>query len=322
MAIYLDHAATTPLRAEALEAMLPFLTEHFGNPSSPHGEGRRARAGLDEAHEQVAAAIGADHREIVFTSGGTESINLALKGAAWAAKPYGHHVITTAVEHQATLNAVHHLEKFGFEVTVLPVDRYGRVDPDELAGAITDRTTLVSLALANNEVGTLQPLAAVVERVRHHRRILIHVDAVQAAGAVAIDLGAMDVDLLSLSAHKFGGPKGVGALFIRRGTTLLAQVHGGTQERYRRAGTENVAGAVGAAVALRLAVTERVETARRARRLRERLREGLTAMSGIEVTGHPMERLPGLLSVIVRDADGAALQMALDLDGLACSTGS
>ena len=322
MAIYLDHAATTPLRAEALEAMLPYLTEHFGNPSSPHGEGRRARAGLDEAHEQVAAALGADHREIVFTSGGTEAINLALKGAAWAAKPYGHHIITTAVEHHATLHAVHHLEKFGFEVTVLPVDRYGRVDPDELAGAITDRTTLVSLALANNEVGTIQPLAAVVDRVRHHRRILIHVDAVQAAGSVAIDLGTLDVDLLSLAAHKFGGPKGVGALFVRRGTTLLAQVHGGSQERYRRAGTENVAGAVGAAVALRLAVAERVEAARRARRLRERLREGLTAMPGIEVTGHPVERLPGLLSLVVRDADGAALQMALDLDGLACSTGS
>ncbi|HXX62010.1 MAG TPA: aminotransferase class V-fold PLP-dependent enzyme, partial [Candidatus Sulfotelmatobacter sp.] len=217
---------------------------------------------------------------------------------------------------------VHHLEKFGFEISVLPVDRYGRVDPDELAGAITDRTTLVSLALANNEVGTIQPLAAVVERVRHHHRILIHVDAVQAAGAVAIDLGALDVDLLSLSAHKFGGPKGTGALFVRRGTTLLAQVHGGSQERYRRAGTENVAGAVGAAVALRLAVAERVETARRARRLRERLREGLAVLPGVEVTGHPVERLPGLLSIIVRDADGAALQMALDLDGLACSTGS
>ncbi|HTS15284.1 MAG TPA: aminotransferase class V-fold PLP-dependent enzyme, partial [Candidatus Sulfotelmatobacter sp.] len=175
MAIYLDHAATTPLRAEALEAMVPFLTEHFGNPSSAHAAGRRARAGLDEAHEIVAAALGADHREVVFTSGGTESINLAIKGAAWAAKPYGHHVITTAVEHQATLNSVHHLEKYGFEMTVLPVDRYGRVDPDELAAAITDRTTVVSVALANGEVGTLQPLAAIVERVRHHRRILIHV---------------------------------------------------------------------------------------------------------------------------------------------------
>ncbi len=270
----------------------------------------------------MGAALGADHREIVFTSGGTESINLALKGAAWAAKPYGHHIITTAVEHQATLNAARHLEKFGFEVTELPVDRYGRVDPDELAGAITERTTLVSLALANNEVGTLQPLAAVVERVRHHRRILIHVDAVQAAGLMPLDLATLDVDLLSLAAHKFGGPKGVGILFVRRGTTLLAQVHGGTQERYRRAGTENVAGAVGAAVALRLAVAERTEIARRSRRLRDRLREGLTALPGVEVTGHPVERLPGLLSIIVRDADGAALQMALDLDGLACSTGS
>ncbi|MFI5261704.1 MAG: cysteine desulfurase family protein [Candidatus Limnocylindrales bacterium] len=322
MAIYLDHAATTPLRAEALEAMMPHLTEQFGNPSSPHGPGRRARAALDEAHERVADALGADAREIVFTSGGTEAINLALKGAAWAAKPYGHHLVTTAVEHQATLNAVHLLEKFGFEVTELPVDRYGRVDPDDLASAITDRTTVVSLALANNEVGTLQPLAGVIERVRHHRRILIHVDAVQAAGQLALDLSALDVDLLSLAAHKFEGPKGIGALFVRRGTTLMAQLQGGSQERYRRAGTENVAGAVGMAVALQRAVAERTETTRRLRRLREHLRDGLSAERGVEVTGHPVERLPGLLSIVVRDADGAALQMALDLEGLACSTGS
>ncbi|MGZ6345176.1 MAG: cysteine desulfurase family protein [Candidatus Limnocylindrales bacterium] len=322
MSVYLDHAATTPLRREALEAMLPFLTETFGNPSSAHVFGRRARAALDEAHEMAAGSIGAGPREIVITSGGTEATNLALKGAAWAAKTYGNQLITTAVEHHATLHTARYLEKFGFEVVELPVDRYGRVDPDELAAAISDRTVLVSVILANNEVGTVQPIREIARRVRHHKRVLLHVDAVQAPAYLPLDVRELDVDLLSLSGHKFEGPKGSGLLYVRAGTTLLAQTQGGSQERHRRAGTEDVAGAVGLATALRLAVEERPETARRLRRLRDRLREALVAALGVEVTGHPKERLPGLLSIVARDTDGTAVQLTLDLEGLACSTGS
>jgi cysteine desulfurase len=322
MAIYLDHAATTPMRREVLDTMLPYLTEQFGNPSSAHSYGRKARSALDEAHEIVASCLGAGPREIVFTSGGTEASNLAIKGAAWAAKATGNHIVTSAIEHHATLHAVQHLEKFGFEVTTLPVDRYGRVDPDALDAAITDRTTLVTLMLANNEVGTIEPIAELVARARKHRGVLVHVDAVQAAPYVPVNVLELDVDLLSIGGHKLEGPKGTGALYLRKGTTILAQVHGGTQERYRRAGTENVAGAVGLAHAFRLAVDERPETVLRLRHLRDRLRDALLAVPGVELTGHPKERLPGHLSVIVRDAEGESIALALDLEGVCCSTGS
>lgn len=322
MSIYLDHAATSPLRREALDAMLPLLTEDFGNPSSPHTPGRRARAALDDARARVAAGLNAQAREVVFTSGGTESINLALKGAAWAAKARGNRVVTSAVEHHAVLHSLKHLEKFGFEVVVVPVDRYGRVDPEQLDAAINDRTILVSLMLANNEVGTIQPLTDIVRRVRTHRGVSIHIDAVQAAPYLAINAQELDVDLLSIGAHKFEGPKGTGALYIRHGTILLPQIHGGTQERYRRAGTENVAGAVGMAVALELAIAERSETAPRLARLRDRLKEAVLALPNVELTGHPRKRLPSHLSVIARDSDGESVVFALDLAGVACSTGS
>ena len=322
MSAYLDHAATTPLRPEALDAMLPLLTADFGNPSSAHAPGRRARAALDDARARFAAAIGAQPREIVFTSGGTEASNLAIKGAAWAAKTRGHRLVTTAVEHHATLDTVHFLEKFGFEVTEVGVDRYGRVDPEHLAAAITDRTTLVSIIWANNEVGTILPVAELVRRVREHKGVLVHLDAVQAAPYLDLDVEQLGVDLISFSAHKFEGPKGVGALWIRQGTALLPQVHGGSQERYRRAGTENVAGAVGLALAYELNRRERLATIRRLRRLRDRLKETLLGLPGVELTGHPRERLPGHLSVIVRDAEGDAIALALDLEGTACSTGS
>jgi len=322
MSIYLDHAATTPLRREALEAMLPLLTEDFGNPSSVHGPGRRARAALDEARERTAAALKAEPREIVFTSGGTEAINLALKGIAWAGKAKGNRLVTSAVEHHAVLHTLRHLEKFGFEIVVLPVDRYGRVDPDQLDAAITDKTTLVSLMLANNEVGTIQPMADLIRRIRAHRGVAIHVDAVQAAPYMAIDVRDLDVDLLSIAAHKFEGPKGTGALYLRHGTILLPQIQGGTQERYRRAGTENVAGAVSMAVALELAVAERGDVAPRLAKLRDRLRDAVLALPNVELTGHPRKRLPGHLSVIARESDGAAVVMNLDLVGIACSTGS
>ncbi len=322
MPIYLDHAATTPLRREALEAMLPFLTDDFGNASSLHGFGRRARAGLDEAHERVARALGATPREIVFTSGGTEANNLALKGAAWAGKARGQRIITSSVEHHSVGHSLRYLEKFGFEIVELPVDRYGRVDPDDVEGAITSKTILVSIMLANNEVGTIQPIAEIAARVRRHKGILIHTDAVQAAPYLEIDLGSLDVDLLTVAAHKFEGPKGVGALFVRHGTNILAQQQGGAQERYRRAGTENVAGAVGLAAALEVTVAERPQTVARLRGLREALMASVGAIDDVRQTGHPTERLPGLASFAVLGAEGGAMTIALDLAGLACSTGS
>lgn len=322
MSIYLDHAATTPLRREALDAMLPLLGETYGNPSSAHAAGRAARAALDEAHERLAAPLNAEAREIVFTSGGTEAINLALKGTAWAGKAHGNRIITSSVEHHAVLHTVRQLERFGFEIVELPVDRYGRLDPEQLDAALNERTILVSLLLANNEVGTIQPLTELVRRIRANRRVVIHLDAVQAAPYMALDVRALDVDLLSLAAHKFEGPKGIGALYIRHGTIILPQAHGGTQERYRRAGTENIAGAVGMAVAYELCCAEREQTVAHLGALRDRLRDAVLAVPGVELTGHPRKRLAGHLSIIVRDADGEALTLALDLDGICCSVGS
>lgn len=322
MPIYLDHAATTPLRREVLDAMLPFLTESYGNPSSAHSFGRTTRSALDEAHERVGRALNADGREIVFTSGGTEANNLALKGAAWAGKAHGHRIVTSAVEHHAVGHTLRYLEKFGFEVIALPVDRYGRVDPDQLEAALTDRTILVSIMLANNEVGTLQPIVEIADRVRRRKGVLLHVDAVQAAPYVDIDIQSLGADLLSLGAHKFEGPKGVGALYVRHGTHILAQQQGGSQERHRRAGTENVAGAVGLAVAFELNGAERAETTARLRDQRDRLAAAVLTVPGTEATGHPTERLPGLLSIVARDTDGASVAMSLDLEGIACSVGS
>ena len=322
MAIYLDHAATTPLRREVLDAMLPFLTESFGNPSSAHAFGRAARAGLDDAHERVAARLRAEPREIVFTSGGTEANNLALKGAAWAGKGHGHRIVTSSVEHHAVGHTLRYLEKFGFEIVELPVDRYGRVDPDQLEAALTDRTILVSIMLANNEVGTIEPIEEVALRVRARKGVLLHVDAVQAAPYLDLDVIALDADLVSIGAHKFEGPKGVGALYVRHGTHILAQQQGGTQERHRRAGTENVAGAVGLAAAYDLTCAERPATVRRLAAARERLARAILLVEGTELTGHPTDRLPGLLSIIARETDGGAVTVSLDLEGIATSVGS
>jgi cysteine desulfurase len=322
MPIYLDHAATTPVRREVVDAMLPYLTEDFGNASSAHWYGRRARAALDDAHDRFARALHAEPREIVFTSGGTEANNLALKGAAWAGRARGHQIVTTSVEHHAVHHTLRYLEKFGFEIVELAVDRYGRVDPDAVEAAITDKTILVSVMYANNEVGTIQPIPEIAARVNAHRGVLFHVDAVQAAAHVELDLTALGADLVSFAAHKFEGPKGVGALYVRHGTHILAQQQGGSQERHRRAGTENIAGAVGMARAYELAVLERAETTRRLRRYRDRLRTAVLAVDGTELTGHPRERLPGHLSLIARDVDGTAVALALDLEGIACSVGS
>ncbi len=322
MPIYLDHAATTPLRPEVLEAMLPILGGTFGNPSSAHAFGRAAREALDDAHDRLARSIGADAREIVFTSGGTEATNLALKGAAWAGRARGHRIVTTAVEHHATTHSLSHLEKFGFEVVEVPVDRYGRVDPDELDRALTDRTILASVILGNNEVGTLQPVAEIAARVRARHGILLHVDAVQAAPWVDLDLETLGADLVSLAGHKVEGPKGVGALWIRRGTHILAQQHGGGQERHRRAGTENVAGAVGMAVAFELRKAERATLVPRVRAQRDRLQAAILGTGGVESTGHPIDRLPHIVSVLARGIEGPSVALALDLEGIAVSTGS
>ncbi len=322
MPIYLDHAATTPLRREVLDAMLPYLGGIFGNPSSTHAYGRAAREALDDAHDRLARSIRAEAREIVFTSGGTEASNLAIKGAAWAGRARGARLVTSAVEHHAVGHTLQYLEKFGFEVVEVPVDRYGRVDPADVEAAINERTILVAVMLANNEVGTIQPIEEIARRVRTHRGVLLHVDAVQAAPWVDLDVQALGADFVALGAHKAEGPKGTGALWIRKGTHILAQQHGGSQERHRRAGTEDVAGAVGMARAFELVAAERNATAPRVRALRDRLAEAVTAVDGVELTGHETERLPHILSVVARNVDGGSVTVALDLEGIAASTGS
>lgn len=320
--IYLDHAATTPLRPEALEAMLPYLGGAFGNPSSAHALGRQARNALDEARERLAADLGGTAREVVFTGSGTEANNLAVKGAAWVGKARGGRLVVSAVEHHAVGHAAEHLAKWGFEVAWAPVDVHGRVDVAALEALLDERTVLVAVMLANNEVGTIQPVREIADRLRQRRGIHLHVDAVQAAPYLDLDVAGLGADTVAVSAHKFEGPKGVGALWIRRGTPLLAQLHGGSQERHRRAGTENVAGAVGMAAAYTLACAEKPGTRARLADLRGRLQAACLAVDGVELTGHPVERLPGLLSLLVRGADGAAAAVALDLEGIAVSTGS
>lgn len=330
MAIYLDHAATTPLHPEVLEAMLPYLREHHGNPSSIHASGRRARQGIDEAREEIAALIGAKPREIVFTSGGTEANNLAVKGMAWAGSARGRHIVTTAIEHKGVLNACAALERTGFEVTYLPVDRFGRVDPDDVHAAITPRTTLVTIMAANNEVGTLQPVAE-VGAVCRAAGVPFHSDAIQYAAFHPAPVDAWQLTAMSLCAHKAYGPKGVGALYVRQGTAMVPQQQGGSQERQRRAGTEDVASIVGFAAAVRRLFADgarrAVENERQAA-LRDRLIVGATALRGVELTGDPEERLPNSASFVVEGIQGGDLIAALDLEdveastGSACSTGS
>ena len=321
MPIYLDHAATTPLRPEVLEAMLPYLTEHHGNPSSIHASGRRARRGLDDAREEIAALLGAKPREIVFTASGTEADNLAVKGVAWAASSRGRHLVTTAVEHKAVLAPMAVLERQHFTITEVGVDADGRVNPDEVAAAITDRTTLVSVMAANNEIGTVQPVAEIGAACRA-RGVTFHVDAVQSAAFAAPTPDAWQASLVSLSAHKVNGPKGIGALYVRQGTGMLPQQNGGAQERQRRAGTENVAAAVGFAAAIRLATADAADRAATLIGLRDRLLAGLTAIEDVRRTGHASDRLPNSASVVIGGIEGGDLVAALDLEGIEGSTGS
>ena len=319
--IYLDHAATTPLRPEVLEAMLPYFDQEFGNPSSVYGAGRRAHQALDQARDTVADLLGAKSEEIIFTSGGSEAANLAIKGVAWAYQTKGKHIITSAIEHHAVLDAVLWLKQQGFEVTILPVDEEGFVDPQSVQEALRGDTILVSIMHANNEVGTIQPIEEIGAIVRAHGAFF-HTDAVQTAGILDLDVAELNVDLLSLSAHKFYGPKGVGALYVRKGVRLDPLIHGGAQEKRRRAGTENVAGIVGLAKAFELAQAERGEVTRHLIQLRDQLLQGLQAIPHTKVNGSLERRLPNNVNVCFQFIEGESLLLNLDLKGIAGSSGS
>ncbi len=328
--IYLDNAATTPLHPKALEAMLPFLTGGYGNPSATYSLARQSQKAIDDARKATAAVLNCRPSDIVFTSGGTESINAALRGVAFAQQKarVGNHIVTTQVEHHAVVNTCNQLEQFGFEVTYVPVDRLGRVDPEAIAAAVNERTTLVSVMLANNEVGTIQPVEQaaklVAERARSLRkRIPFHTDAVQAPGLLPLDVDALGVDLLSLSGHKFGGPKGSGVLFLRRGIPYVSQMTGGGQERQRRAGTENVAAIAGLAVALGIAEAERPRKFEACTRLRDHLIEGLLdAVPDSRLNGDRDARLPNNVNISIRGVRGDQLVLALDKVGIAASSGA
>ena len=320
--IYLDHNATTPVAPAVLERMMAALRDEFGNPSSVHHFGQRAKASLDEARSQVAALIGADPSEVVFTSGGTESDNYAIRGAAEALEATGRrHLIASGIEHEAVLNTLRALARRGWRVTLLSVDQSGVVTPDSLRAALTDDTALVSVMHANNEIGTLQPVAELAALARE-RGALFHTDAVQSAGKVPVQVKSLGVDLLSLSAHKFYGPKGAGAIWIRRGVRLLPLVTGGKHERSRRAGTENVAGALGLGVAADLARAKMTTEAERLAALRDRLEHGiLQGVSGTAVNGSGA-RVPNTTNVSFDRVEAESLLIALDLEGVAVSTGS
>ena len=323
MRIYLDHNATTPPSDAVVSRMASTLRDEFGNPSSVHHFGQRAKAVIDEARSAVAALVCADPGDVVFTGGGTEADNLAIRGAAEALEPTGRkHLIASAIEHEAVLNTLKALARRGWKTTLLPVDESGIVSPDALRAAITDDTALVSVMHANNEIGTVQPIAA-LSTIARERRALFHTDAVQSAGKIPIDVKALGVDLLSISAHKFYGPKGVGALWIRRGVRLQTPLTGGKQERSRRAGTENVAGIAGMGVAAREAIGKMESEATRLAALRDRLEDGvLLAVTGTTLNGVRSPRVPNTTNISFDRTEAESLLIALDLEGIAVSTGS
>ena len=326
--VYMDHAATTPVRPEVMEAMLPYFTHRFGNASSLYTLAQESRRAVDEARESVARVLGCRTSEVVFTSGGSESDNTALKGAALALKQTGNHIITTSIEHHAILHTCQYLEDTGFRVTYLPVDRDGLVDTEDVLKAVTEETTLVSVMLANNEIGTIQPVEDMARGVKEiakklGRTIVFHTDAVQAAGFMDIDVNALGVDMLSLSSHKFYGPKGVGVLYVRRSTPFTPQQFGGAQERQRRAGTENVPGIVGTAVALRLASEERESSSEHCLRLRDGLIQGIQErIERVHLNGHPTLRLPNNVNFSFDGVEGEPILLGLDFAGTAASSGS
>jgi len=320
--IYMDHSATTFVKPEVLETMIPFFTEHFGNPSSIYGIARYSKKAIDTARVQTAKALGADPDEIYFTSGGSESDNWAIKGVALANRKRGNHIITTRIEHHAVLHTCQFLEKEGFEVTYLPVDRFGLVNPVDLENAITDKTILISVMYANNEIGTIEPVAELGAIARRHR-VYFHTDAVQAIGNIPIDVKEQNIDLLSLSAHKFYGPKGTGALYLRKGVRIENLIHGGAQERKRRAGTENIAGIVGLGTAIELATKDIPGHNARIKSMRDRLIKGvLEQIPYSRLNGHPEKRLSGNFNVSFEFIEGESMLLWLDDEGICASTGS
>ena len=326
--IYMDHAGTTSLAPEVLQAMTPYFTQHFGNPSSIHTIGQEARYALDEARERVARILNCRPREIVFTGGGTESDNAAIIGVATALQETGNHIITSSAEHHAILHTCQHLESQGYEATYLPVDPHGIVQPDTVYQAITPRTTLVSIMYANNEIGAINPLPQIAAAIKQRaaelsRTILFHTDAVQAAGYLPLDVKMLGADLLSLSGHKFHGPKGTGVLYIRRGAPFLPLILGGGQERERRSGTENIPGIIGLSVALETADSQRDQTAQHCAALRDRIiREILDRIPNTRLNGHPTQRLPNNANFSFAGIEGEPILLGLDLAGIAASSGS
>ena len=326
--VYLDHAGTTPLDAKVLEAMIPYFSQHFGNPSSLHTVGQEARYALDEARERVAGVLNCRPREVVFTGGGTESDNAAIHGVATALHETGNHIITSSVEHHAVLHACQYLESQGFEVTYLPVDAEGMVQPESVYNAINERTTLVTIMYGNNEIGTINPISEIAKSIKKRtgelsRTIVFHTDAVQAAGYLDLDVASLGVDLLSLSGHKFHGPKGTGVLYIKRGTPYLPLIHGGGQERERRSGTENIPGIIGLSLALESANAIRDETGQRCSALRDRIIGSvLEQIPGTRLNGHATERLPNNANFSFTGVEGEPILLGLDVAGIAASSGS
>ena len=320
--IYMDHAATTPVDPRVLEAMLPTLTQVYGNASSVRHIGQEGRKLVEEAREKVATALNAKPGEIYFTAGGTEADNLAVLGVAEALKEKkGRHVITTGIEHHAIFDSFLWLKENGYEVTEVPVDEYGRVNPLDVEKAIRSDTILVSIMHANNEIGTIQPIAE-IGAITRAKGVYFHVDAVQTVGHIPVDVQSMNIDLLSLAAHKFYGPKGVGALFLRRGVRIKQHLHGGAQERGLRPGTENVPGIVGMGKAIEIAIATMREEAEKERALRDKLIAGLLQISDVRLNGHPTERLPGNVNVSISYIEGESILLSLDLQGICASSGS
>ncbi|MFZ7133874.1 MAG: cysteine desulfurase NifS [Eubacteriales bacterium] len=320
--VYLDYAATTPVDREVVEAMMPYFTEYFGNPSSIYFEGREARKAVDEARGKIAKAIHAKDNEIFFTAGGTEADNWAIKGVAMGNKKKGNHIITTSIEHHAVLHTCEYLEKNGFEVTTLAVDENGRIDIEELKKSIKENTILISIMFANNEIGTIQPIKEIGQIARAHK-IPFHTDAVQALGNVPINIEDLNIDLLSLSSHKIYGPKGIGALYIRKGIRIENFVHGGAQERKKRAGTENTAAIVGFGKACEM-VTQDIEThIKTTQRLRDKMMDAISKeIPNVRLNGHPQYRLPGNVNFSFEFIEGESLLLSLDLAGISASSGS
>ena len=320
--IYVDNAATTKVAPEVVEAMLPYFTENFGNPSSIYAEGREAKKAIERAREQVAKAIGADPKEIYFTGSGSEADNWALRSTAKALKSKGNHIITSSVEHHAVLHTCQDLEKQGYEVTYLPVDKYGMVSPEDVKAAIKDTTIMISIMTANNEIGTIMPIAEIGE-IAKSAGIVFHTDAVQAVGNVHIDVNEMNIDMLSLTGHKFHGPKGSGALFVRNGVRLISFITGGAQERMRRAGTENVPGIVGLGKAIEMATANINQKQKKLTALRDAyIKKVLETIPYSHLNGHPTKRLPGNANISFEFIEGEGMLLSLDMKGISASSGS